>query len=625
MYHLNYLRRWMVIITMCAMVAAGCGILPTPIPTATPVPSATATLQPTSSPSPTSTPSPSVTPTATATPIPSPVVVVTMGQVRNAVTDEPVDGAQLVARFNTATSDVDGNFRIAALPTDPITVTASGYESLVITPQANLPVSVKLAPDPEATFRLIHKYERGHEYGREYDLLHPDSQRFVSKGEFIRFMELTVDYEILDVTYGEISYVDAWSYRGNTYHDVAVVPLNMVLLQKGQRKTAAWSAHLVKANGIWRWFRAPLQWPTPTPPPTAVPTPVPTPRPEDVAEKLRPSVVQLIVYDDSRTRISRGSGSIVSQDGLVLTNFHVVGHRDTGQLNNRDGYTYVAVSPRFEAPAEERYIARVIDWDTSLDFALLRIEADAFGRPLQEPLSLPSITLGNSDAVRVGSDLIILGYPRIGGATLTFTKGSVAGFEPDLGHTRGWMKVQATVSFGSSGGVAATTKGELIGVPTWIWTDRGGTLARLRPLNLARPLIERAGGEPLPIPEEGLPTGYFNLQWQADCAVRRAAVALGIGDENTCSDTVETRSLSWLGNALRDNGVLGHGESIQTVWVQQCSICGIVVKNAWGSRVGWIRIGGGEPGKVWRTEYHPPGRKVGPTCRLRLDYTWECR
>src|SRR5690606_30985477 len=70
-------------------------------------------------------------------------------------------------------------------------------------------------------------------------------------------------------------------------------------------------------------------------------------------------------------------------------------------------------------------------------------------------------------SVEIGDDLYILGYPAIGGDTITFTRGLVAGFTGDsqLG-TRAWIKTDAAISGGNSGGLAANAAGQLIGVPT---------------------------------------------------------------------------------------------------------------------------------------------------------------
>jgi hypothetical protein len=144
------------------------------------------------------------------------------------------------------------------------------------------------------------------------------------------------------------------------------------------------------------------------------------------------------------------------------------------------------------------------------------------------------VTLGDSDALRLGDALTILGYPGIGGETITLTRGEVSGFTSESGRgDRSFIKTSATIAGGNSGGLAANTAGELIGVPTQLGyggedefvdcrvladTNRdgvvdeldncvptGGFINALRPVSLAIPLIEAARrGEVLigALPEE---------------------------------------------------------------------------------------------------------------------------
>ena len=132
------------------------------------------------------------------------------------------------------------------------------------------------------------------------------------------------------------------------------------------------------------------------------------------------------------------------------------------------------------------------------------------------------MTLGDSDSVEIGDSLQILGYPGIGGETITFTEGAVSGFTSDRSvEGRAWIKTDATIAGGNSGGMAANALGELIGVPTIAAsgaeggdivdcrpvadTNRdgsidqfdtcvpiGGFINGLRPVNLALPLIAAA-------------------------------------------------------------------------------------------------------------------------------------
>jgi hypothetical protein len=131
---------------------------------------------------------------------------------------------------------------------------------------------------------------------------------------------------------------------------------------------------------------------------------------------------------------------------------------------------------------------------------------------------LEPIPIGDSDEVTIGDEVIILGYPSVGGDTITLTYGRVSGFtaNPTLG-SHAWIKTDATILGGNSGGLAANSAGELIGVPTQLGagdtgeivdcrvvTDTngdlvindedeciplGGFLNSLRPINLAQDML----------------------------------------------------------------------------------------------------------------------------------------
>lgn len=252
----------------------GCTLWPTPSPTVIPVPSPTPTalaLPPgTRPPTPTSVTSPSPTP------LPTYAVIVTSGQVRDAITGEPLAGVRLSAGFNTATTDAEGRFRIASSPDDVIRATASGYEDGQAWPQSNPPVAIRLVPDPQTTLALLHRFQRQGDYGRQYDLLHPDIQALFTRDEYVRHMQQTVDYEILSITYGPVIRLTSWTFLGRTYFDVAEVPAQMVVRQAGWQRTLDSVTHLAPVDGVWRWFRGPLEGPTATPSLTATAIPSPT-------------------------------------------------------------------------------------------------------------------------------------------------------------------------------------------------------------------------------------------------------------------------------------------------------------------------------------------------------------
>lgn len=236
--------------------------------------------------------------------------------------------------------------------------------------------------------------------------------------------------------------------------------------------------------------------------------------------KVMKSVVKLRVLVRQGGRFvqrGHGSGSILTADGLILTNNHVVQNTKTGQL-----FDAIAVAPnttfdKAPAPVCIAYPRRAIR-HTKLDLAIIKCEADMRGRPLAKPINWSNLVeVGDSSTLIPGDELYIVGFPGVGGATITFTSGKVSGFLADkrVGKGRVWIKTDALISGGVSGGAAFDASGKLVGVPTaYRRGSRGHTnIGMVRVVNKARPLIAMARSKPwkklprvasrLPRPGEG--------------------------------------------------------------------------------------------------------------------------
>jgi putative serine protease PepD len=206
---------------------------------------------------------------------------------------------------------------------------------------------------------------------------------------------------------------------------------------------------------------------------------------------LLATVQVLVPVDGTRDRWSTGSGSVITSAGHVLTNFHVLGDPDTGVLFNRAGVVLIAVSsPDVRSEPEVAYRAEIQEIDRTGDLAMLRIVAQQDDSPLPMGFSMISMPLGDSDTVRIGNELTILGYPGLGGQSITLTRGSVSGFL----DSENFIKTDAEINPGNSGGAAVNEAGELVGIPTAGAFDEEfpGKLGLVRPVNQARPLIDRA-------------------------------------------------------------------------------------------------------------------------------------
>lgn len=242
---------------------------------------------------------------------------------------------------------------------------------------------------------------------------------------------------------------------------------------------------LLALSGVRNWL---------TPTATVVPA---TPLSADAAlqRAIQATVQVLAPQDDDSSVLSTGSGTVINgEKGFILTNFHVVGNPDTGHYANTGRTAWIALSPSGSMqPPKVRYRAEVVAADAELDLALLRIVADVTGKRTPANLNLIAVPVGDSATVQIGDTITVLGYPGVGGDTITLTRGTVSGF------VAGWIKTDAETNPGNSGGAAINTVGELIGVPSAGYVESSdadarlpGKLGLIRPINAAQPLVRQA-------------------------------------------------------------------------------------------------------------------------------------
>jgi len=236
------------------------------------------------------------------------------------------------------------------------------------------------------------------------------------------------------------------------------------------------------------------------------------------------AVVQILAetrQGNSLEPIWSGSGTIIDPRGFILTNAHVALSGEEGRVDALE----ILLTEAEDKPPVPRYYAEVVTADKDLDLAVLRITTDLHGQPVDpENLNLPYVRLGDSDQLHLGQPLTILGYPGIGGNTITLTRGEVSGFTAESGYgDRAFIKTSATIAGGNSGGMVANGDGEIVAIPTMLGSGdlsgdvvdcryladtngdgyiddddacvpTGGFINALRPINLAKPMIEQALG-----------------------------------------------------------------------------------------------------------------------------------
>jgi S1-C subfamily serine protease len=135
---------------------------------------------------------------------------------------------------------------------------------------------------------------------------------------------------------------------------------------------------------------------------------------------------------------------------------------------------------------------QVLEADPELDLALMRVvpSSDAVRKT---PSVWPAIEIGDSRAVELLDDLVVIGFPEKGGVTATVSRGIVEGKD----NSEDWIKTDTRLLHGNSGGAAVNAEGKLIGVATKVEIDRArdgvqlGTVGYLRPSHLVSRMIDR--------------------------------------------------------------------------------------------------------------------------------------
>jgi len=167
-----------------------------------------------------------------------------------------------------------------------------------------------------------------------------------------------------------------------------------------------------------------------------------------------------------------GSGVIVSPDGYILTNNHVVEGADELQVS-------------LPKPDGRKFTAKVIGADPKTDLAVVKIDATG----------LPTLTLADSDKLRVGDVVFAVGNPLAVGETVTM--GIVSAKERQIGLLgeagyENYIQTDAAINMGNSGGALVDAKGRLVGINSAILSPSRGSigLGFAIPVNLARSIME---------------------------------------------------------------------------------------------------------------------------------------
>ncbi len=193
-------------------------------------------------------------------------------------------------------------------------------------------------------------------------------------------------------------------------------------------------------------------------------------------ERIAECVVEVSV------RSGGGSAVCVHPAGFLVTCSHVLEDEDEpGGIQSDD--ILVAFADDFREAPRQRYIARRIASDASLDLAILRIVSDVYGRPLPKDPRLPYVRWGAPGRVRLGEALWAVGYPESGSERsrtgVVVSRGVVSGLELAGGELT-WIKTDAWIGHGHSGGGVFTDDGRWVGVACATMGDHE-SMALIRP------------------------------------------------------------------------------------------------------------------------------------------------
>ena len=176
-------------------------------------------------------------------------------------------------------------------------------------------------------------------------------------------------------------------------------------------------------------------------------------------------------FTENQVREGLGSGVIVSKDGYILTNNHVV-----------DGADELLIGI---LGSEDELVAKVVGTDPQTDIAVLKVDK----------ADLPILELGNSDELRVGEIVIAVGSPLDAGLAHTVTMGIVSArgrANLQLAEYEDFIQTDAAINPGNSGGALVNLDGDLIGINTAIASRSGGYqgIGFSIPINMARNVME---------------------------------------------------------------------------------------------------------------------------------------
>ncbi|WP_300408751.1 trypsin-like peptidase domain-containing protein [Lagierella sp.] len=239
-----------------------------------------------------------------------------------------------------------------------------------------------------------------------------------------------------------------------------------------------------------------------------------------IAKKAIPSVVGITTITQSNDIFSLrgyvegvGSGVIVSSDGYILTNSHVVSNGRAREIN-------VVFSDG------EKTAGQLIWQDEGLDLAVVKVEKTG----------LPVMDLGDSDKVSVGDKAIAIGNPLGLDLQSTLTSGYISGLNRTINMENGasmdgLIQTDAAINGGNSGGALLNSKGELIGINT-AKASGGEGIGFAIPINIAKSIVneikDKGNFETVKLGIQGVDLDMYEKYFQVDTGAKNGAAILKV-------------------------------------------------------------------------------------------------
>ena len=172
------------------------------------------------------------------------------------------------------------------------------------------------------------------------------------------------------------------------------------------------------------------------------------------------------IWGYQTTAAASGSGFIITDDGYVLTNYHVVEGAESITVTTYGG---------------DSYEAELVGCDEGNDIAVLKVDAEG----------LTPVTIGDSGALRVGDEVIAIGNP-LGELTFSLTGGRVSALDREItvssGVTMDLIQTDCAINSGNSGGALFNMYGEVIGITNAKYSSRSGSGASIDNIGFAIPI-----------------------------------------------------------------------------------------------------------------------------------------